>query len=235
MEQSSSKIDARKNNIHTSDEIQKNDADKNQNYAMIEMKSVPFLLVALLGRCHGFQPLLPTLGTLGQLQCQSRSDVCLERRQQQQQQQQQQHYVVNDDGSSIASSHTPLVATVVVSRQRWLRSFLGLGVAAISSGIVSQDAVAAAPPAAGSDQKDTIWLTGKDPVVPGQAPRDKNDVKGTRKDPNFLRSLADCKTQCENPAGSDGLARTKETCLSECQDICCQSYQQCTFGIVPRI
>jgi hypothetical protein len=209
---------------------------------MIEMKSVPFLflLVAWLGRCHGFQPLLPTLGTLGQLQCQSRSDAYLERQQeqqQQQQQQQQQHYhVVDDDGSSIAGSRTPLVATMVVSRQRWLRSLLGLGVVALSSGTVSQDAVAAAPPAsAGSDRKDTIWLTGKDPVVPGQAPRDKNDVKGTRKDPNFLRSLADCKTQCENPAGSDGLARTKETCLSECQDICCQTYQQCTFGIVPRI
>jgi hypothetical protein len=83
--------------------------------------------------------------------------------------------------------------------------------------------------------EDTIWLTGKDPKVPGKKPRDKNDVSGTRKDPNFLRSLADCKNQCENTIGSDGYAKTKEECLSECQDICCTTYQQCTFAIVQRI
>jgi hypothetical protein len=70
--------------------------------------------------------------------------------------------------------------------------------------------------------------------VPGQKPRDKDDVKGTRKDPNFLRSVADCKGKCENTPGSDGLARTKEECLTTCQDICCTTYEQCTFAIVPR-
>jgi hypothetical protein len=89
--------------------------------------------------------------------------------------------------------------------------------------------------AAAEEQQATIWLTGKPPQVPGQKPKDKNDVKGTRKDPNFLRSIADCKNQCENSAGPDGLARSKEDCLSECQDICCTTYEQCTFAIVPRI
>lgn len=82
---------------------------------------------------------------------------------------------------------------------------------------------------------DTIYITGKAPQVPGQKPaKDKNDVKGTRKDPNFLRSISDCKSQCEN-SGSGGLAKSKEDCLSECQDICCTTYEQCTFSIVPRI
>ena len=81
----------------------------------------------------------------------------------------------------------------------------------------------------------TIWQTGKQPKVPGQKPKDKNDTSGTRKDGNFLRSIADCKSQCENSTGPDGLSRSKEECLSDCQDICCKTYEQCSFAIVPRI
>jgi hypothetical protein len=81
----------------------------------------------------------------------------------------------------------------------------------------------------------TIWITGKPPRVPGAKPRDKNDVSGTRKDPSFLRSIADCKNKCENVPAADGLSKSKEECLSECQDICCTTYEQCTFAIVPRI
>mmetsp|Transcript_20642 Transcript_20642/g.28711 ORF Transcript_20642/g.28711 Transcript_20642/m.28711 type:complete len:167 (-) Transcript_20642:1190-1690(-) len=80
----------------------------------------------------------------------------------------------------------------------------------------------------------TIWNTGKAPKVPGQKPKDKSDVSGTRKDPSFLRSLSDCKSKCENTAGPDGLSKSKEDCLSECQDICCTTYEQCTFSITPR-
>jgi hypothetical protein len=95
---------------------------------------------------------------------------------------------------------------------------------------------ASALPAVAADEKaSTLWLTGKAPKVPGQKPKDKNDVSGTRKDPKFLRSLSDCKSRCETVPTSEGLARSKEDCLSECQDICCATYEQCTFGIVPRI
>jgi hypothetical protein len=83
--------------------------------------------------------------------------------------------------------------------------------------------------------EDTIWMTGKMPQIPGQKPKDKNDVSGTRKDPNFLRSLSDCKNQCENTGSIGGYAKSKDECLSECQDICCTTYQQCTFPIVQRI
>jgi len=65
--------------------------------------------------------------------------------------------------------------------------------------------------------KPIIWKSGKAPIVPGQKPKDNNDVKGTRKDPDFLRSIATCKNQCENTLGSDGYAKTKEECLSDCQ------------------
>jgi hypothetical protein len=96
---------------------------------------------------------------------------------------------------------------------------------------------ASASPNDGSDSNKpkTIWMTGKDPIIPGQKPREKGDVSGTRKDPKFLRSLADCKSQCETSSGPDGLARPKDECLSDCQDICCTTYQQCTFAIVTRI
>lgn len=81
----------------------------------------------------------------------------------------------------------------------------------------------------------TIYKSGKTPIVPGGKPKDKSDLKGTRKDPDFLRSVADCRNACQNTPGSDGYARSKEDCLSECQDICCKTYEQCTFDIVPRI
>lgn len=80
----------------------------------------------------------------------------------------------------------------------------------------------------------TIWKTGKAPEVPGQKPKDKSDTKGTKKDPNFLRSIADCKGKCENSPGPDGLARSSAECLSACQDICCTTYEQCTFAIIAR-
>lgn len=70
---------------------------------------------------------------------------------------------------------------------------------------------------AADKDKPVIWKSGKAPIVPGQKPKDSNDVKGTRKDPDFLRSIATCKNQCENTLGSDGYAKTKEECLSDCQ------------------
>ena len=89
-------------------------------------------------------------------------------------------------------------------------------------------ASAVVDPATAADEasSSTIWLTGKAPKVPDQKPRDPKDTKGTRRDPSFLRSLSDCKAQCENFGGPEGFARTKEDCLSDCQDICCTTYEQ---------
>mmetsp|Transcript_55635 Transcript_55635/g.65016 ORF Transcript_55635/g.65016 Transcript_55635/m.65016 type:complete len:178 (+) Transcript_55635:53-586(+) len=88
--------------------------------------------------------------------------------------------------------------------------------------------------AAESNDKSTRYLTGKAPKVPGEKEKDKSDTKGTKRDPSFLRSISDCKGKCESTNGPDGLARSKEDCLSDCQDICCTTYEQCTFAIIAR-
>lgn len=44
----------------------------------------------------------------------------------------------------------------------------------------------------------TIWFTENAPKVPGQKPKDKSDTLGTKKDPNFLRSISDCKVCIQN-------------------------------------
>ena len=106
---------------------------------------------------------------------------------------------------------------------------------ALRSATTGMMALLVAPTMATATEEKTIWLTGKAPKVPGQKPKDKGDYSGTKKDPNFLRSISDCKNQCEKTLDADGLAKSKDDCLSECQDICCTTYEQCTFAIVPRI
>ena len=120
----------------------------------------------------------------------------------------------------------------VSSRRMFTSSLAGAMLAATASMVVMKPSIALA---ADENSKATIYRTGKAPIVPGQKPQDKNDVKGTKKDPNFLRSIADCRNQCLNTAGPDGLAKPMEDCLSECQDICCTTYEQCTFAITPRL
>jgi hypothetical protein len=121
------------------------------------------------------------------------------------------------------------LSCVESSRRKFLFKYLTT-FAKVALPLILPDGVSAKEPVG-----DIIWMTGKMPQVPGQKPRDKNDLTGTRKDPSFLRSLADCKNQCENTASTGGYSKTKDECLSECQDICCTSYQQCTFAIVQRI
>jgi hypothetical protein len=41
----------------------------------------------------------------------------------------------------------------------------------------------------------TKYYTGKQPVTPGGKPREKGDVKGTKKDPQFLLSISQCKVR----------------------------------------
>jgi hypothetical protein len=108
----------------------------------------------------------------------------------------------------------------------WCRGLCG--------GVVPPAVAAASSTEGPSTTPRAVYKSGKAPIVPGVAPRDKNDVKGTKKDPDFLRSISDCKSQCQS-AGDGSYAKSKEDCLSECQDICCKTYEQCTFDIVPRI
>ncbi len=111
------------------------------------------------------------------------------------------------------------------SRRQWLLQ--------TSSALLSLTSVAPSIAAVSNDSQRTIYITGKPPILPGessQAKSNNSNTQGTRKDPNFLRSISDCKSQCELQG-----TKSKEECLSECQDICCKTYEQCTFAIVPRI
>jgi hypothetical protein len=72
-------------------------------------------------------------------------------------------------------------------------------------------------------EEKTVYLSGKPPKVPGAKPKDKSDFSGTRKDPAFLRSLSQCKSECESTG------KAKDDCLSECQDICCTTYEQVRY------
>mmetsp|Transcript_11778 Transcript_11778/g.21773 ORF Transcript_11778/g.21773 Transcript_11778/m.21773 type:complete len:170 (-) Transcript_11778:154-663(-) len=116
------------------------------------------------------------------------------------------------------------------SRREWTKKVMSSLVATSSVAILGSSK----PELALAADGDTIYKTGKAPIVPGQKPKDKGDVKGTKKDPSFLRSISDCKVKCESSPGPDGLAKTAQECLAECQDICCTTYEQCTFAIVPR-
>lgn len=68
-----------------------------------------------------------------------------------------------------------------------------------------------------------IYKSGKSPVA-----ANPNDPKqGTKKEPSFLRCVSNCKSDCQKPG--EGLA--KNDCVSDCQDQCCSSYEQCSFKI----
>lgn len=143
-----------------------------------------------------------------------------------------QLHVRSSDGSRDNNNDDELGRGYMISSRRealFKTAGLFLGIAATVA------TTTAVEPANAVDAEKTIYLTGKAPKVPGQKPKEKGDTSGTKKDPKFLRSISDCKSQCETTPGPDGYARSKEDCLSDCQDICCTTYEQCTFAIVPRI
>lgn len=119
------------------------------------------------------------------------------------------------------STRTTVTTQLQASRRESLNQLaFAFGIGSILQ-VIPQQAMAAA------DKDDsTIYKSGKTPKVPGEKPKDKNDTNGTRKDGSFLRSISSCKSQCEQTTDKDGFARSKEECLSDCQDICCTTYEQ---------
>jgi hypothetical protein len=74
----------------------------------------------------------------------------------------------------------------------------------------------------------TEWLSGR---TPGQASRPKDgDPAGTKKDPRYLRCLNNCLPNCIG--GPSGVQRERSDCLQQCQDECCQTYEQCSYRAV---
>ena len=90
-------------------------------------------------------------------------------------------------------------AAAPFSRREWMRSgfssliatTIGFSVVGGSNPEPAAAATSSSPSSGGGEY--TIWKTGRAPIVPGQKPREEDDVKGTRKDPNFLRSMSNCK------------------------------------------
>lgn len=139
-----------------------------------------------------------------------------------------QSYIVSSSRISSQLFMSKSDASILSRRELAKRAF-----ASLFTGAGSIATIASLPAQSNADD-DIIWKTGRAPLIPGQKPKDKSDVKGTKKDPSFLRSISDCKSKCENSYGPDGLSRSASECLSTCQDICCTTYEQCTFNITPR-
>jgi hypothetical protein len=96
------------------------------------------------------------------------------------------------------------------------KSLLGIGAAAL----LTFPPVFAPSEAFAADAQVRVFKSGKNPDQP-------TDSKvGTRKETKFLRSMSDCKSKCQLPGG---LAKTD--CVQDCQDQCCESYEQCSFKI----
>ncbi|KAJ1624362.1 hypothetical protein T492DRAFT_844789 [Pavlovales sp. CCMP2436] len=72
----------------------------------------------------------------------------------------------------------------------------------------------------------TEWLSGR---TPGGKPKD-GDPTGTKKDSRYLRCLSNCLPSCIG--GPSGVQRERSDCLQQCQDECCQSYEQCSYRAV---
>lgn len=90
--------------------------------------------------------------------------------------------------------------------------FINPAFAANSNGAIASTA---------SGTSKVTYKSGKSPVG---LPAVKTDSK---KDITFLRCMSNCKTDCQKPG--EGLA--KLDCIQDCQDQCCNSYEQCSFKI----
>ena len=99
------------------------------------------------------------------------------------------------------------------------RELIGGGAAFFGGLLVSNDISNA------EDQQ--VWLSGKSQVVKS----DKSDRTGTKRDSKFLRCLSGCLSSCDAP----GAGKDRSSCLKECQDGCCFTYEQCSATLNPSM
>jgi len=94
----------------------------------------------------------------------------------------------------------------------------------ILKGMVVQSMIAVTTPPSIASAK--IWTSGKNP----DGPAPKGETKGTKKDYNYLQCLSGCLANCQKPAIGKA-EKERSTCLNECRDECCSTYEQCTYTI----
>ena len=101
--------------------------------------------------------------------------------------------IINQDDTNESSNN------IQVNRRVMFRKLMGSTTAfcttALIGDIMANNSNNRAAWAAEKSSEPIIWKSGKPPIIPGQKPKDKNDTSGTRKDPNFLRSIATCKVR----------------------------------------
>lgn len=117
---------------------------------------------------------------------------------------QQNNEVNSNNGKSLSASSKFLVAFVAIAMT--YSFYVPMGV------LAAQDV-----------QNPRIYKSGKNP----DGVSSKESTVGTKKDTSFLRCMSNCKTQCQLPG--EGLV--KSDCVQDCQDQCCNSYEQCSFKI----
>ena len=78
---------------------------------------------------------------------------------------------------------------------------------------------------AAQDQKREIWISGKSLKEKGD-----KDRTGTKKDIKYLRCLSNCTSDCKKPGASIDTS-DNQSCLEQCQDHCCETYEQCTYQL----
>ena len=76
-----------------------------------------------------------------------------------------------------------------------------------------------------SSGENMIYKSGKNP----KGPNKDGDKTGTKKDYKFLKCMSGCKADCQSP--SSGLATQRNDCVQDCQDQCCDTYEQCSYKI----
>lgn len=123
------------------------------------------------------------------------------------------------DSITISSSSTSRSSAIFIASALLSSMTLLLPISAVTA----LPAWAAAAAAGAADAPLKVYKSGKNPNPP---PKDGSKA-GTKKDTGFLRCMSNCKTQCQKPG--EGLA--KSDCVQDCQDQCCDSYEQCSFKI----
>ncbi len=75
------------------------------------------------------------------------------------------------------------------------------------------------------DPKRNVWISGKSIKEKGD-----KDRTGTKKDIKYLRCLSNCTSDCKKPGASIDTS-DNQSCLEQCQDQCCETYEQCTYQL----
>lgn len=129
---------------------------------------------------------------------------------------------VHRDGNSLQSRREQNLPTKCMPQSVNKHALIAVSISALLM-LASPQLSHAGPPESNVIGGPIIYKSGKNPFPPAS----KDSTAGTKKDINFLRCMSNCKSQCQLPG--EGLVKTD--CVQDCQDQCCDSYEQCSYKI----